>query len=108
MQEITPSMPRPPNDSEERRPASKSDESKRARRTSTPRRSNSTTARAKLLADYPPEYRQVIELMFSFHPKQLLALVIKSVLRDRITKEELHFICNTYYSAIMDWGIYDD
>ena len=98
-------MPRPPNDSEESRPASKS---KRARRTSTPRRANSTTTRANLLAECPPEYRQAIEILVSLTPIQMLGLVIKLVLRDRITDEELKLICNTYYSAIMHWGIYHD
>jgi hypothetical protein len=98
-------MPRPPNDSEESRPAG---ESKRARRTSTPRRSNSTTTRANLLADCPPEYRQAIEVLVSLTPIQMLGLVIKLVLRDRITDEELKRICNTYYSAIRHWGIYHD
>ena len=98
-------MPRPPNDSEENRPARKS---KRARRTSIPRRSNSTTARANLLADCPPEYRQAIEILVSLTPIQMLGLVIKLVLRDRITDEELKLICDTYYSAIMHWGIYHE
>jgi hypothetical protein len=98
-------MPRPPNDSEESQPAGKS---KRARRTSSPRRSNSTTTRAELLADYPPEYRQAIEVLFSLTPIQMLGLVIKLVLRDRITDEELHFICNAYYSLIMHLDIYHD
>ena len=64
--------------------------------------------RAELLAQCPPEKRQVIEMMFSLHPKQLLGFVIKAVLLDRITDEELHFICNAYYEAIMCWDLFQD
>ena len=38
-------------------------------------------------------------------PMQLLGVLLKAVLRDRITDEEVDKICNTYYSVIM--GMYE-
>lgn len=101
-------MPRSPNDNEKPKPASKLNKSKRARRTSTPRRSNSATTRAKLLAQCPPESRQLIEQLFSLSPLEMLGLVIKLVLGDRVTNEELEVICTWYYNVILYSGIYHD
>jgi predicted transcriptional regulator len=98
-------MPDSPDKNEPPRPARKS---KRARRTSTPRRSNSTTTRANLLADCPPETRQALEMLFRLTPLQFLELIIKLVLRDRVTDDEARLICNIHYSAVMHWGIWKE
>lgn len=36
-------------------------------------------------------------------PLQLLAIMLKCVLKDRITDEEVETICSTYYETIEDW-----
>ena len=36
-------------------------------------------------------------------PLKLLAIILKSVLKDRITNEEIELICSTYYKTIEDW-----
>lgn len=38
-------------------------------------------------------------------PLQLLGLILKSVLKDRITDEEVDTICSVYYKTVKDiWG----
>ena len=39
----------------------------------------------------------------SLNPLQLLALILKLVLKDRITDEEIENICSNYYKTIEDW-----
>lgn len=36
-------------------------------------------------------------------PLQLLAVILKCVLRERITDEEVEKICSTYYKTIEEW-----
>lgn len=36
-------------------------------------------------------------------PIQLLALMLKAVLKERITKEEIDTICSTYYKTVKEW-----
>lgn len=36
-------------------------------------------------------------------PLKLLAVILKAVLQDRITDEEIEKICSTYYKTIEDW-----
>lgn len=36
-------------------------------------------------------------------PLQLLAIMLKCVLKDRITDEEIETICSTYYQTIKEW-----
>jgi len=36
-------------------------------------------------------------------PLQLLGIILKCVLKDRITDEEIETICSTYYKTINDW-----
>ena len=36
-------------------------------------------------------------------PLQLLGLMLKGVLKDRITDEEVDTICSTYYKAVNEW-----
>jgi len=36
-------------------------------------------------------------------PLELLAIMLKCVLKDRITDEEVETICSTYYQTIRDW-----
>jgi len=36
-------------------------------------------------------------------PLQLLGLMLKCVLKDRITDQEVGTICSTYYKTINDW-----
>jgi hypothetical protein len=36
-------------------------------------------------------------------PLRLLAVILKVVLTDRITDEEIEKICSTYYKTIQDW-----
>jgi hypothetical protein len=96
-------MPRSPDNCEARPPARKS---KRTRRTTTPLRTNSTTSRAEVPvflthdACYPPETQQAIDKVLSLNPLELLALLLKVVLGDRIENEEIAFICRTHYQII--------
>lgn len=36
-------------------------------------------------------------------PMQLLAIILKVVLKDRITDEEVETICSNYYKTVQDW-----
>lgn len=36
-------------------------------------------------------------------PLKLLAVILKAVLQDRITDEEVEKICTVYYKTIQDW-----
>jgi len=36
-------------------------------------------------------------------PLQLLGVILKCVLKDRITDEEIERICSVYYQTIKDW-----
>ncbi len=36
-------------------------------------------------------------------PIQLLEVILKAVLKDRITDEEIELICSNYYKTIEDW-----
>ena len=36
-------------------------------------------------------------------PIELLAFMLRIVLKDRITEEEIETICSTYYQTIQDW-----
>ena len=36
-------------------------------------------------------------------PMKLLAIILKVVLKDRITDEEIDLICSNYYKTIEDW-----
>ena len=36
-------------------------------------------------------------------PLKLLAVILKAVLQDRITDEEIEKICSVYYKTIEDW-----
>ena len=36
-------------------------------------------------------------------PLKLLAVILKAVLQDRITDEEVEKICSVYYKTIQDW-----
>ena len=39
----------------------------------------------------------------SITPIQLLEIILKAVLKDRITDEEAKRICSVYYKTIEDW-----
>ena len=39
----------------------------------------------------------------SITPLRLLAIILKGVLKDRITDEEIELICSNYYKTIKDW-----
>ena len=39
----------------------------------------------------------------SVTPIQLLGVILKAVLKDRITDEEIENICSNYYKTIEDW-----
>ena len=39
----------------------------------------------------------------SVTPIQLLGVILKVVLKDRITDEEVELICSNYYKTIEDW-----
>ncbi len=39
----------------------------------------------------------------SLTPLQMLGLILKIVLKDRITNDEVDKICSTYYRAILKW-----
>lgn len=39
----------------------------------------------------------------SVTPIQLLGVILKVVLKDRITDEELELICSNYYKTVEDW-----
>ena len=41
-------------------------------------------------------------------PIQLLAFMLRIVLKDRITEEEVETICSTYYKTIKEWWGEDD
>jgi hypothetical protein len=36
-------------------------------------------------------------------PMQLLAVMLRCVLKDRITEEEMEIICSTYYKTVKEW-----
>lgn len=42
-------------------------------------------------------------LRLSLTPLQLLGLILKVVLEDRITDEEIDRICSTYYATVREW-----
>jgi hypothetical protein len=92
-------MPRSPDDCERRQPARKS---KRARRTSTPRHTIATSARLGGIdaASFSPETWLAVEMLLRLPPLRMLAAVIKMVLRDRVTDEELRLICKLYHTAL--------
>ena len=110
-------MPRPPNDSKQCRPAHTA---KRIRRASTPRRTTSLASSGNAVAfpvaDTPQmgvgtapflsEIQQAVDIRLSLTPLQLLAVIIKAKLGDRIKDEEVHLICQVYYTALM--SIWDD
>lgn len=39
----------------------------------------------------------------SLTPLQLLEVILKAALKDRITDEEVKRICSTYYKTLEDW-----
>ena len=88
-------MPNSPDDNKKREPKRKT---KRARRTSTRRHTISTTSREKEDA-YPPEVTQAVEQLLRLPRLRMLAAVIKTVMRDRISDKELQMICNLYQTA---------
>ena len=110
-------MPRPPNDSKQHRPARTE---KRTRRASTPRRTTSPTSSRNTVAfpvddrrqtgvgaaHFLPEIQQPADITFSLTPLQLLAVIIKAKLGDRVKDEEVHLICQVYYTALV--SIWDD
>jgi hypothetical protein len=36
-------------------------------------------------------------------PLRLLGIILKCVLKDRITNEEIELICSTYHKTLEDW-----
>ena len=90
-------MPRSPDDNEKQRAASKS---KRARRKNTPRRTAPTTLREKI-DTHSPETWRMIEKFLHLPPQKMLAVIIKLVLRDRVTDDERYLICNLYHTSLM-------
>lgn len=92
-------MPRPPNDYERRRPA------RTAKRTGRASASSGNVV-AFPVADTPQAGAQAIDTTLSLTPLQLLAVIIKAKLGDRIKDEEVHRICQVYYTALM--SIWDD
>lgn len=100
-------MPRPPNDYQHRQPARTA---KRTRRAKSPRRTTSLTSSGSVVAfpvtDTPKPGAQPIDTTLSLTPLQLLAVIIKAKLGDRIKDEEVHRICQVYYTALM--SIWDD
>ena len=36
-------------------------------------------------------------------PIQLLGVILRAVLKDRITDEEIERICSVYYKTVQDW-----
>lgn len=109
-------MPRPPNDYERRRPA------RTTRRTSRASASLSTispTSSGKVVAfpvadthqakgdaaPFSPEIQPTIDMALSVTPLELLAVIIKAKLGDRIEDEEVRRICQVYVTALMTiWG----
>ena len=67
---------------------------------SAPRRTTPTTIREKIDI-HSPELWQAIEKLLSLPPQQMLAAIIKLVLLDRVTDEELYRICNLYHTSLM-------
>lgn len=102
-------MPRPPNDSKRRRSARAP---KRKGQASVPHRANVV---AFPIADAPqaeaganlllPEIQQVLDATISLTPLQLLAVIIKAKLGDRIEEQEVRRICQVYYAGLsLIWG----
>lgn len=48
-----------------------------------------------------PDIREAEEQRLSFTPLQLLATILKSVLHNRITDEEIARICAVYYDSVL-------
>ena len=110
-------MPRPPNDSKQRRPARAA---KRTRRANASRRTTSPTSSGNAVtcsaAETPQarvgavpllsEIQQTADITLSLTPLQLLAVIIKAKLGERIKDEEVRLICQIYYTALM--SIWDD
>src|SRR5262249_22135675 len=51
-------------------------------------------------APYLPEIQEAIDTTLRLTPLQLLAVIIKAKLRDRIKDEEVHLICQVYYDSL--------
>ena len=74
---------------------------------------NLEPSRAVKLPDSPAEpfseskdlQQEMVEILsgLSLTPVQLLELILKAVLGDKITKDEAWLISRTYYQTIMDW-----
>jgi len=101
-------MPRSPNDNEKPKPASKPDRSKRDRRTSTPLRFGSAATYGQFWAQCPPKHQQLTETLLRYKPLGMLRYIIKSVLDDRLTKEELKAICTWCYNVLRYWDVWED
>ena len=102
-------MPSPPNDSKRRQAACSS---KRKGQAKDSHCANivtfpvaDTMQAAAGTAPYLPEIQQAIDTTLSFTPLQLLAVIIKTLLRERIKDDEVHRICKVYYEALESiWG----
>ena len=77
-------------------PANPSTLAAKARRAAPP----PTTLREKI-DTHSPEVWQMIEKLLRLPPQQMLAAIIKMVLLDRVTDEELYRICNLYHTSLM-------
>jgi hypothetical protein len=107
---------RPPNDSKQRRPARAP---KRTGQANASPRGNPPTSRTNVVtfpvADLPraeadadpslPEIQHALETTISLTPLQLLAMILKAKLGDRIKDEEVQRICQVYYTGLaLIWG----
>jgi hypothetical protein len=102
-------MPHQPNDNKRRRSPNSP---KRTSQTNDKRRPNvvdfpvANERQAEAGATrYLPEIQQAIDTTISLTPLQLLAVILKAKLRNRIKDEEVHCICQVYYAALSSiWG----
>jgi hypothetical protein len=53
-------------------------------------------------APFIPDIQRAINSTISLDPLQLLAVILKTTLCNRISDEEVHRICSAYYSAVLD------
>jgi hypothetical protein len=102
-------MPRPPNDNKRRRPTNSQ---KRTSQVNNKRRPNvvdfpvANARQAEASATrYLPEIQQALDTTISLTPLQLLAMILKAKLGDRIEDEEVHRICQVFYTGLsIIWG----
>lgn len=69
------------------------------KRPRTRRKSNERKSKARVTKSPDLDIPSGIEVT----PIKLLGIMLKAVLKDRITDEEVETICSSYYNAVKEW-----